>query len=128
MLPVRAQTVSGDGLLNALGPFVPTWLPQGFGLVVGWSSDSSPGGGAIWTDAQCRRITLEIHPGAAEGESPPPVGEWHVAERGHCTRDEIRIPCVGYDVRTDGYVLLVQTEDLAENVARQFLAGIDVTS
>ena len=62
MLPVRAQTVSGDGLLNALGPFVPTWLPQGFGLVVGWRSDSSPGGGAIWTDAQCRRITLEIYP------------------------------------------------------------------
>jgi len=47
MLPVRAQTVSGDGLLNALGPFVPTWLPQGFGLVVGWRSDSSPGGGGF---------------------------------------------------------------------------------
>ena len=128
ILPVRAQTVSGDGLLNALGPFVPTWLPQGFGLVVGWRSDSSPGGGAIWTDAQCRRITLEIHPSAVEGGSPPPDSEWRVAERGHCIRDEIRIPCVSYDVRADGDVLLVQTEDLAENVARQFLAGIDVTS
>ena len=84
--------------------------------------------GGIWTDARCRRITLEIHPRAAEGESPPPVGEWRVAERGHCTRDEIRIPCVSYDVRTDGDVLLVQTEDLAENLARQFLDGIDVTS
>jgi len=31
-------------------------------------------------------------------------------------------------VRADGDVLLVRTEDLAENVARQFLEGIDVTS
>jgi hypothetical protein len=120
--------VGGHGLLGALGDFVPTWLPDGFGLVVGWSSDRQPGGGAIWTDARCRRITLEIHPGAAAGESPQPSGEWRVAERGDCTRDDLRIPCVSYDVRTNGDVLLVRTEDLAENVARRFLAGIDVMS
>lgn len=128
VLPVRAQTVSGPGLLSALGPFVPTWLPAGFGLVVGWRSDGAPGGGAIWTDARCRRVTLEIYPNAAAGESPAPNGEWRVDERGYCTRDSLRIPCVSYKVRTSGDVLLVQTEDLAETVARRFLAGIEIGS
>ncbi len=77
MFPIRAQHVRPSELVGVLGAQVPTWLPEDFGLQVGWRSgdDVLDGGsrGAIWSDERCRLVMLEVFPGAADEESPRPA-------------------------------------------------------
>src|SRR6266542_1905719 len=76
---IRANHVGRGELLDVLGPYVPTWLPNGFGLLDGFRGSGrgmENGNGAIWTDAACRQVHLEFLPHVAHEESPRPADQW----------------------------------------------------
>jgi hypothetical protein len=85
LMAFRAERLRPSELVDVLGQQVPTRLPAGFGLLAGWASSSAGGSnGAIWVDARCRQVTLEVWPDAAVGESPMPTGRWLLLEHDTC--------------------------------------------
>ena len=58
---IRADHIAGRDLLDLLGAYAPTWLPQGFGLLIGCRVEGGAVGeasnGGVWTDKQCRQLS-----------------------------------------------------------------------
>ena len=130
---IRADRATAGELLDLLGPYAPTWLPDGFGLLIGWKAQAQDGfegsdAGAIWTDQQCRQVRLEIFPNGAHEESPRPDGRWVLLDRGTCTVGFVRdAPCLTYHAQANGDAVTVQTVGLSDGDAGRVVAGISVS-
>jgi hypothetical protein len=127
MPPVRAQPISDQQLVQALGAYDPTWLPTGFGLVGGWSGH---GATAIWIDRGCHRIILEIfspdpggHDRASRSMAPNRAWVLHVRGRGN----RARVPCVSWKARSGRDALLLSTRGVSDAAAAHIRAGIALT-
>jgi hypothetical protein len=125
MLPVRAQTIQPTGVVRVLGEQVPTWLPEGFGLVVGWRAGDERGGsnGAIWTDESCRRVVLEVWPNAAAEEPRMLDGRWKLVNHSLC---DGRSLCLEYYAHADGDVVALWFYGVSEDDAASVVAGVRV--
>jgi hypothetical protein len=128
---IRADRVEGSRLSDLLGSHRPTWLPGGFGLLIGWQGSNSPGGGfdasigGIWTDRACRQIRLEIFVGAEAEERPMRDGEWAVIGRGRCTSGGLRnAPCVDYHAQADGDAISLSLTGLSGSEVAHVLSGL----
>lgn len=125
---IRASHVGPDGLLTTLGPYAPTWLPSGFGLLFGFDGSGNGienGRGAIWTDDHCRQVRLEFVPGAAGDESPRPAGQWQLLDGSSCTFSPLRdVHCLTYHAQDSGGVLNLTTVGLSDQDAERIVAGI----
>jgi hypothetical protein len=128
---IRADHVAGRELLDLLGAHVPTWLPEGFGLFIGWKveggfvSESSNGG--IWTDEHCRQVRLDLLPGAAIDESPRPDGKWVLVDRGKCTFGPVRnVSCVTYHAQANGDALTLMAVGLSDRDTTRVVSGVGV--
>ena len=125
---IRADSVAPQDLAEVLGPYVPRWLPDGFGLLHGYQGDGSGmqnGIGAVWSDATCRQIQLEILPGAADREAPRLNGEWALIGDGTCTIAPLfDVRCFDYHAQDDGEVLNLMTVGVSERDAARVVAGV----
>ena len=127
---IRADRAKDGELLDLLGPYVPTWLPDGFGLFIGWKPEGrfEPSAGVIWTDELCRQIRLDILPNGAHEESPQPDGRWVLLDRGTCTLGFVRnAPCLTYHAQVNGDAVTLRTVGLSDGEAGRGVAGIDVS-
>jgi hypothetical protein len=125
MLPIRAQGVRPSELIAVLGDQVPTRLPGGFGLLAGWTSSGAEGGsnGAIWMDARCRKVTLEIWPDGASRESPMPEGRWFLVEHDRCAGARL---CLDYHAQSDGAAVDLSFLGLPQREAALVVAGVHI--
>ena len=126
---IRADHIAGRDLLDLLGSHVPTWLPQGFGLFIGWKVEGGAVGersnGGIWTDEQCRQVRLDVFPGAASHELPRPDGQWVLTDRGVCTFGPLRhVSCSTYHAQANGDALSLTTVGLSERDAARVVGGV----
>jgi hypothetical protein len=129
---IRADHVGPGELLDVLGPYVPGWLPDGFGLLVGFQGSGrgmENGAGGIWTDAACRQVQLEFLPGMANEESPRPAERWSLIGDGTCTFAPLfDVRCFSYHAQDAGGVLNVLTVGLSQRDAERVVAGIPLDS
>ena len=125
---IRADHVGPGELLDVLGPYAPGWLPDGFGLLMGFEGsgrERENGAGGIWTDAKCRQIRLEFLPGVAHEESPRPTGQWALIDKGTCTITPLfDVRCFDYHAQDNGGVLNLLTVGLSRRDAARVVAGI----
>lgn len=125
---VRADRVGRGRLLDALGGYAPDWLPDGFGLLIGFQGSGrgmENGSGAIWTDATCRQVHLEFLPDAANLESPRPGEQWELIGEGTCTfAPLLDVRCFSYHAQDNGGVLNLMTVGLGRSEAARIVAGI----
>ncbi len=124
LLPIRAQVVRPSELIAVLGDQVPTRLPSSFGLLAGWTSGGAEGGsnGAIWMDARCRKVTLEIWPDGASRECPMPEGSWFLVEHDRCGA---RL-CLDYHTHSDGAAIDLSFLGLPQREAALVVAGVHI--
>jgi hypothetical protein len=131
---IRASRVEPDDLSRVLGPYMPQWLPPGFGLMMGYDGPGPQGGiangpGAIWTDDHCRHVQLEFLPGVAKDESPRPAGQWELLGTENCTFAPLRdVHCVIYHAQDNEGVLNLTTVGISDEDAARIAAGIPLTS
>ena len=128
---IRADRVTGPNLVDLLGAHVPTWLPTGFGLMIGWTVEGGAVGersdGGIWTDERCRQVRLEVFPGAAGEESPRPDGRWVLEEAPYnCVFHSRHLICRLYHAQSDGDALSLQTVGLSQHESARVVDGIGV--
>jgi hypothetical protein len=125
---IAADRATGEELLDVLDPYVPTWLPDGFGLHIGWKPPGfGDSAGAIWTDQQCRQVRLEIFPNGAHKESPQPDGRWVLLDRETCKFPLIGdVPCLTYHAQANGDAVSLLTVGLSDSDAGRVVAGISV--
>lgn len=108
---IRADHVAGTDLVELLGSHVPTWMPAGFGLMLGWKVEGRAVGGrsngGIWTDERCRQVRLEVYPNTAGAESPRPDGRWVLVEDPYeCAFGSLRHAlCRQYHAQSEGDAL-----------------------
>jgi hypothetical protein len=125
---IRADHVGPGELLDVLGPYEPAWLPDSFGLFTGFQGSGrgrENGAGAVWTDAACRQIHLEVIPGGSDEESPRPAGEWVLISEGTCTYAPLfDVPCFSYHAQDNGRVLNLTTVGLRRGDAARIVTGI----
>lgn len=125
---IRASHVDPAELLDVLRPYLPTWLPNGFGLLFGFRGSGlgiEDGNGAIWTDAGCRQVHLEFLPHVAHEESPRPPGQWALISDNNCTFSPlVDVPCFAYHAQDNGGVLNLLTVGLGQRGAARIVAGI----
>jgi hypothetical protein len=128
---VRANAVKGDGVLRVLGPYAPTWLPDGFGLLEGYDGtgiNMGYGLGAFWTDAACHQVHLDILPDMAAEESPRLPGVWTLISDADCTYAPLfDVHCLGYHAQANGAVLNLTTVGLGDEDASRVVSGIHLT-
>ena len=84
---IRADSINTQEFVRQMQGYLPTWLPEGFGLLAtfGWdgSMDGSAGHG-IWSDERCRKVELDFNPNwrssgrVMPGDVRPSVGPWIV--------------------------------------------------
>lgn len=124
LMPIRAEHIRPSELIDVLGQQVPSRLPAGFGLLAGWASSSAGGSnGAIWVDARCRQVTLEIWPDATVRESPMPTGRWLLLEHDTCKAGVI---CLDYRGHSDGAVVDLSFVAVSQHDASRIVAGVHV--
>jgi hypothetical protein len=82
---MRATVLPASSLHNAIDGHLPTWLPDGFGLVGAWGPPSQLGpdfaAEAVWADEECREIDLTYWArieGVHRFPDKPRVGDWFV--------------------------------------------------
>lgn len=124
-MPVRAQQIKSSELVDVLGEQVPTRLPNRFGFLVGWTSSGVEGNsnGAIWTDASCRMVTLEVWPDDVARESPMPEGQWVLVEHDTCTGN---LPCLEYHAHSGSAVVDLSFVGLTQREASWVVAGVHI--
>jgi hypothetical protein len=129
---VRANSVGREGLLDVLGSYAPGWLPDGFGLLIGFQGSGrgmENGLGAIWANADCRQVHLEFLPDAANLESPRPEGQWELVGEGTCTfAPLIGVRCFSYHAQDNGGILNLMTVGLGPSDAARIVAGIPLAA
>lgn len=117
---LRGGAMPVETLDGAMNGYLPTWLPEGFGLLRFTGTELAADGFdalAIWADAGCREVTLTFNssfrataPNISVDPSLPQVGPWTVATDapGQCGNSVLgRARCLGYRmVSTDGTVVL----------------------
>lgn len=128
---IRADHVAGRDLLDLLDSHVPTWLPEGFGLFIGWKVEGGAVGeasnGGIWTDEQCRQVRLDVFPGAAGDESPRLDGAWVLTDRGECTFGPVRhVSCLTYHAQANGDALSLTAVGLSDGDTARVVGGVSV--
>lgn len=126
---IRADRVTGPELLDLLGPHVPRWLPDGFGLFKGWKVEWGVLGersdGGIWTDKRCRQVQLEVFPGDASDGSPIPGGEWVLSGRGECQAGSARhVSCSTYHAQSGGDTILLTMVGLSNRDTARVVGGV----
>lgn len=116
---IRADRISAARVPEVLGGHVPRYVPRGFGLFIAWATEedgvlAEPGSGAIWTDAGCRQIRLELYPAELAAQASPLPAEWTLVGRGRCTYGSLRdAPCLTYQRRLpNGATLSLHTAGL----------------
>lgn len=128
---IRANHVRPGELPDVLGSYAPSWLPDGFGLLIGFRGSGhgmENGMGAIWTDSTCRQIRLEFTPDAASLESPRPAGRWASNGEGMCFVAPLGdVRCLNYHAQDDGGVLNLTTSGLDRSDAMRVVAGITLS-
>jgi hypothetical protein len=63
----------------AVRPYLPHYIPTGFGVWLAWTKGWRPAPGIIWTDQRCRTIQLTLflgERGPVGGEGESRVGPW----------------------------------------------------
>jgi hypothetical protein len=121
---LRAERLRPSELVDVLGQQVPTRLPAGFGLLAGWTTNGAgDSNGAIWVDARCRQMTLEIWPDAAVRDSPMPNGRWLLLEHGTCKAGMV---CLDYRAHSDGAVVDLSFVGVSKRDASRVLSGVQV--
>lgn len=124
LLPIRTQRVRPSELIDVLGQQVPTRLPAGFGFLAGWASAGRGGSnGAVWLDARCRQVTLEVWPNAAARESPMPDGRWLLLEHYTCKAEMV---CLDYRAHSDSGVIDLSFVGVSRRDASRIVAGVHV--
>jgi hypothetical protein len=113
----RADPLPAARIVEQLAGHVPRHLPAGFGLAGVWESRLEPEGGlAIWTDAECREVTVRVYRGTAGEVDPagPRVGEWTLVDDspGCASAAPGETRCVSYAAESGADVLAVQTVGL----------------
>ncbi len=124
LFPIRAERLPPSDLVHVLGQQVPTRLPDGFGLLDAWASSEQGGShGAIWLDAGCRQVILEVWPNAAASESPMPNGRWLLQKRSTCFFGSL---CLDYRAHSDGAVVELSFVGLSQGEASWVVSGVHV--
>jgi hypothetical protein len=123
-MPLQAERLRPSELVDVLGQQVPTRLPAGFGFLAGWASAGRGGSnGAVWLDARCRQVTLEVWPNAAARESPMPDGRWLLLEHYTCKAEMV---CLDYRAHSDGGVIDLSFVGVSRRDASRIVAGVHV--
>jgi hypothetical protein len=113
------QSLLVNKLVSALGPYVPTYVPEGAGFVRTWRGGrGEPGPGAQWATEECRTVTVRFYPMKWDRQR-----DWHTRLNDECAASRLgRTSCIvvrahvpdGFiDVSTTGY-----TKEEAFRVAR----------
>jgi hypothetical protein len=126
---MRATALPASSLDKAIDGHVPTWLPDGFGLVGALGPPSQYGpdfaAEAVWADNQCREIDL-IYWNRIEGvhrfPDKPRVGDWFVIvdKPGACSNAVLgEARCLGYFSQPESAGIRVQLSVSMMGVSRR---------
>jgi hypothetical protein len=123
ILPIRTKTARPSEVVEILGEQVPTFLPSGFGLFVGWPyTGGAWSRGAIWMDASCRQITLEAWSGDAVNDEPSlPEGRWVLRNHNTCKAGML---CLDYWKHADGVLVELSFVGLSQSDAVRVRSGV----
>jgi len=126
---MRATALSASSLNEAIDGHVPTWLPDGFGLVGAWGPPSQGLGPdfaaeAVWADDECREIDLTYWnriEGVARLPDKPRVGDWFVTDKpgacGNAVLGDAR--CLWYFTQPESAGIRVQLSVSMTGVSRR---------
>jgi hypothetical protein len=123
--PLRQPTrVSRSAASSVIQGYVPTRLPDGFGLQEVDRIEPGGGGYAAWTDARCRRVAIFIDPGNSAVAAParPAFGPWLEPQRCGTPR-----PCIVYERKVNGGMITFSTWQLDPATAVAILHTIDTS-
>lgn len=120
---MRGQPVNDPAeVTRLLGNHLPTWLPSGFGFTGAWDGGST-GAWAVWSDQDCRSMTVSFN----EGRHATTTPSWVVGyDKPRACGNEVMGmgECIGYSrASTDGD-LSVQTIGLSRSDADRFVQSI----
>ena len=114
-----------------INPFAPRWLPEGFGLDLdrSWPWPQPHG---VWTDTDCREVTLTFKHGQEEvlrlDDVPPDVADWRLVTPTWCGDEpsDCREYLVGATIRGshDTTLLVLRTAGLSPSEANRIARSI----
>jgi len=126
---MRATALPASSLDKAIGGHLPTWLPDGFGLVGAWGLPSQGLGAdfaaeAVWADDECREIDLTYWnriEGVSRLPDKPRVGDWFVTDKpgacGNAVLGDAR--CLWYFTQPESAGIRVQLSVSMMGVSRR---------
>jgi hypothetical protein len=114
---VRADNVPASKLVEQMRGYVPSHLPDSFGLIGAWGEGDGAEGAAIWADTNCREVFVSLQGGHPSLPDGPTVGSWTVTadEPGDCGNAVLgeAARCLNYQAHVDDGTLFVQMMGLA---------------
>jgi hypothetical protein len=126
---MRAIALPASSLDEAIDGHLPTWLPDGFGLVGAWGLPSQGLGAdfaaeAVWADDECREIDLTYWnriEGVSRLPDKPRVGDWFVTDKpgacGNAVLGDAR--CLWYFTQPESAGIRVQLSVSMMGVSRR---------
>jgi hypothetical protein len=126
---MRATALPASSLDKAIDGHLPTWLPDGFGLVGAWGLPSQGLGAdfaaeAVWADDECREIDLTYWnriEGVSRLPDKPRVGDWFVTDKpgacGNAVLGDAR--CLWYFTQPESAGIRVQLSVSMMGVSRR---------
>jgi hypothetical protein len=136
---VRSSPVGTTEFVRLMEGYLPTWMPQGFGLLASYRAMQSAdgfGGYGIWSDDRCREVELTFNSigrssGPLPGDLRPSVGPWKVEADvpGGCSNQVLgKARCLDYSAVTPDGSLSLQMmgvdRDEGDRIALSIYSGV----
>ena len=124
--PARASAIPSESLADVMANHVPSWLPEGMGLVEAFGPGDGSSGGAYFADARCREVQLWSWDSSETGDGEH-MGPWVVEVSG--PRDCFNAVlgsgrCINYHTVVGGGSVGVQVMGLERTEADKIVQSI----
>lgn len=113
---MRADGIPSAQLMDQMDGHVPTYLPDGLGLLSAWGHGQRLFGAGIWSDKDCREVEVDLLPGPATNLSGPRIGAWTLT--GDTARD------CGNPVQGENGSCLSYFANVGDKTLRAWMSGI----
>lgn len=126
LFPIRAERIATSMMLDRLHGHVPYRLPDGFGLLGlydGGEGTGAPIGAAMWVDASCRRISVQVWEVQDEPIHGPKVGDFVLThEMASCGSPPG--PCLTYRAHLDPGLVQIETAGIPRAEANEIVRSV----